>query len=105
MHAATAGVRESRRKAEASNPAMMMPLNHRSMMKVVPQAKRVCVSGENRMVPKVVIRSAAMCRPTPIAAVPMNARQPRCGRSSRAQTQAMKNAQTGSATSEWVRPR
>ncbi len=41
----------------------MMPLNHRSMMKVVPMPARQSDSGASTMVPKLVIQSPAMCVP------------------------------------------
>jgi hypothetical protein len=39
----------------------MMPVNHRSMMKVVPSAKRAFDNGARIIVPKPVMRSPTMC--------------------------------------------
>ena len=41
----------------------MMPLNHRSMMKVVPMPARQSDSGAKTIVPKLVIQSPAICVP------------------------------------------
>ena len=48
----------------------MMPLNHRSMMKVVPMPARQSESGAKMMVPKLVIRSPAMCAARASAVMP-----------------------------------
>ncbi len=48
----------------------MMPLNHRSMMKVVPMAARQSQNGANTTVPKLVMRSPTMCAASAIAVTP-----------------------------------
>ena len=48
----------------------MMPLNQRSMMKVVPMPARQSESGAKIMVPKLVIRSPAMCAARASAVTP-----------------------------------
>ena len=48
----------------------MMPLNHRSMMKVVPMPARQSDNGASTMVPKLVITSPAMCAPSDSAVTP-----------------------------------
>jgi hypothetical protein len=48
----------------------MMPLNHRSMMKVVPMPARQSENGANTIVPKLVMTSPAMCSASPMAVTP-----------------------------------
>ena len=48
----------------------MMPLNHRSMMKVVPSAERQSDKGARIIVPKLVIRSPTMCANSASAVTP-----------------------------------
>jgi hypothetical protein len=47
--------------AEAISPTTMIPLNHRSMMNVVPIAARQSEKGARIMVPKLVMTSPTMC--------------------------------------------
>jgi len=46
-----AGILDRYRKAETRRPATMMPLNHRSMMNVVPMPARQSENGARIMVP------------------------------------------------------
>ena len=48
----------------------MMPLNHGSMMKVLPSPGRMSESGQKIIVPKLVIRSPAICSAMPSAVMP-----------------------------------
>ena len=57
-HGRDLGFVEQRR---AIRPATMMPLNHRSMMNVVPIAARQSEKGARIMVPKLVMTSPTMC--------------------------------------------
>jgi hypothetical protein len=47
-----------------------MPVNQRSMMKVVPMPTRASKRGQNTIVPNEVIQSPAMWMPRPIATTP-----------------------------------
>jgi hypothetical protein len=65
-----AGSGERRQAVDAASPARMMPVNQRSMMKVVPMPTRASESGANTIVPKDVIQSPAIWMPRPSAMTP-----------------------------------
>jgi hypothetical protein len=58
-----AGTGEARQIHDANSPARMMPVNHKSMMKVVDSATRASETGANTMVPNEAIQSPAMWMP------------------------------------------